>query len=66
MEELNQTAALEVYDEDGCDTLTCVDMGGMIAMSQAAEGGQHHSCVIGLKQAKRLRDFLDEVLKNVN
>jgi len=66
MEELNHTAALEVFDEDGCDALTVVDMGGTISLSQVAEGGSFHDVVIGLKQAARLHRFLSEVLRNVH
>lgn len=66
MEELNHTAALEVFDEDGCDALTVVDMGDTISLAQVAEGGAFHDVVIGLKQAGRLRNFLNEVLRNVH
>lgn len=62
MEELNHTAALEVFDEDGCDALTVVDMGEMVSLSQVSEDEDLHNVVIGLKQARKLRDFLNEML----
>lgn len=62
MEELNHTSAIDVYAEDGCDAVTVVDMGEMLSISQTDETGKHHDICIGLRQAKLLRDFLNEML----
>lgn len=62
MPELNHAASIEVFDEDGCDPLTVVDMGDMVSLSQTAEDGTFHDVSIGLKQAEKLRDLLNTVL----
>ncbi len=59
MQELNTTSSVDVIDEDGCDALTVVDMGEMIALSQMAEDGTFHNVIIGLGQAAKLKALLE-------
>ncbi|MBB3693030.1 hypothetical protein [Sphingomonas sp. BK580] len=63
MPELNTTQSVEMFDEDGFDTLTVVDMGeGIFALSQLAEDGTFHNNVIGPEQAERLIKHLIKVM----
>jgi len=62
MHELNTAQSIATVEEDGCDTLTLVDMGEIIALSQVADDETLHNVMIGLKQAATLRDYLNRVL----
>jgi hypothetical protein len=58
MEELNTMQSVEVIDQDKFDTLTVVDMGEAISLSQVAEDGKLETVVIGTDQAEKLARLL--------
>lgn len=62
MQSLNVTQSVEVFDEDGCDALTVVDMGEMVSLSQMADDETFHNVVIGLDQARKLKEYLETVI----
>jgi hypothetical protein len=62
MEELNTTQSVEVIEQDRFDTLTVVDMGEAISLSQVAEDGKLETVVIGTDQAEKLVRLLMKVL----
>lgn len=62
MQQLNVTQGVEVFEQDGCDALTVVDMGEMVSLSQMAEDETFHNVVIGLEQARKLMSQLEAIL----
>lgn len=62
MEELNTTQSVETIEQDRFDTLTVVDMGEALALSQVAEDGAFHNIVIGHDQAEKLAKLIIKVL----
>ena len=63
MDELNTVQSVEMIELDGHDTLSLVDMGEAIAISQVADDGTFHNVVIGLDQAEKLGKYLAKVLE---
>lgn len=62
MPELNTAAAVETFDQAGMDTLTVVDMGDTVALSQVAEDGSLHNVILGHDQLESLVLFARKVL----
>lgn len=64
MEELNTTLSVEVFDEDGMDALTVIDMGDTVAISQVDDTGKLHDIIVGPAQLKRLAEFYTRTFQN--
>lgn len=62
MEELNTTKTVETIAQPRYDTLTAIDLGEALALSQVAEDGTFHNVVIGTDQAEALAKFIIKVL----
>lgn len=62
MSELNPTDSLELLEEEGCDTLTVIDLGSEISLSQVSDGGaDFHNVIMGLEQARALMGYLEKL-----
>lgn len=62
MPQLNNTQSVEVIDQDNFDTLTLVDMGEAISLSQVTEDGTPQTVIVGLDQAEKVVRLLMRVL----
>ena len=62
MEELNTTQSVEMIEQDSFDTLTVVDMGDAIALSQVDEDGELHDIILGHDQLDALMKIGSRVL----
>ena len=63
MPELNTCRDLQVVSEEDYDTMTIIDLGDSIALSQVAEDGQLHNVLIGLKQAEALLGHIRRIIE---
>ena len=64
MTELNPTDTLAVLVEDNCDPVTVINLGSDISLSQVSEGDDFHNIILGLEQARELKDILERLLAN--
>jgi len=62
MEELNTTETVDLIEQQGYDTLTVVDLGDTIALSQLDEDGNLHNIILSTDQAARLASILGRIL----
>ena len=62
MSELNPTDKIEILTEDNCDPITAINLGSELSLSQISDGDDFHNVILGLDQARQLKDILERLL----